>query len=373
MATGQLPYEIVTEYLLGLVENGTPGDKLPSVRELRNKYGFATVTIDKAYKALINRGLVETVSGRGSFIKSQGGRGFTSGDLSENKDSVVIIHRDFYSYSIWVVVNELERLCMLNGYHLIAYKMSENNNISELISFVKKQKNVKGVLLKGMEDLFHGQIEALNSLMVPVVLLDRGVESLESFKYIYSITPDSELSGYKMAKTLLEYGHEKLCYVQTDTRQFITIHAAHLKGIKRALREAKLPVRSLKVISDQKSDARALESGYLLIKENIKVATDVSGLIFSSSLSAFSGMKALAEAGIRIPRDISVIGEGLYEFISYSRPALSASFFNRKKMAELGLGIIMKKGKRLKKQLIEPAIDLAESVSEFQGISCFPE
>lgn len=91
MTNGKLPYVITTEHLLELIRKGKPGDKLPSVRALRQQYGFATVTLNKAFQALIQNGLIETKSGRGAFIKATEGDVLTDSSQAESDQSVVLV------------------------------------------------------------------------------------------------------------------------------------------------------------------------------------------------------------------------------------------------------------------------------------------
>ncbi|MET8749409.1 winged helix-turn-helix domain-containing protein [Streptomyces sp. NPDC004667] len=65
------PYVQVAEYLRRQIESGElgPGDKLPSSRELQEKFGIASATVQNALRALKTEGLIYSVSGRGSFVR----------------------------------------------------------------------------------------------------------------------------------------------------------------------------------------------------------------------------------------------------------------------------------------------------------------
>lgn len=58
----------VEEYIrLGILKNG---DKLPSIRELTETVGVNPNTIQKAYAALDNDGLLVSAAGRGCFVSA---------------------------------------------------------------------------------------------------------------------------------------------------------------------------------------------------------------------------------------------------------------------------------------------------------------
>jgi len=71
------PYDGVPVYLqiIQLVRNGVAlgtlhaGDQLPTVRELAVKLAVNPNTVAKAYRDLEREGMVETVSGRGTFVR----------------------------------------------------------------------------------------------------------------------------------------------------------------------------------------------------------------------------------------------------------------------------------------------------------------
>ncbi len=70
------PYDGVPVYLqiIQLVRNGVAlgtlhaGDQLPTVRELAVKLAINPNTVAKAYRDLEREGMVETISGKGTFV-----------------------------------------------------------------------------------------------------------------------------------------------------------------------------------------------------------------------------------------------------------------------------------------------------------------
>jgi GntR family transcriptional regulator len=49
----------------------TPGDKLPSIRTLAERFSVAPMTAQNAIEALRNEGLIFTSPGRGSFVRDK--------------------------------------------------------------------------------------------------------------------------------------------------------------------------------------------------------------------------------------------------------------------------------------------------------------
>lgn len=63
-------WQQVAEIIAERISAGTypPGSRVPSVLQLQAEFGIATVTGQKVMRALRERGLIETVSGMGSFV-----------------------------------------------------------------------------------------------------------------------------------------------------------------------------------------------------------------------------------------------------------------------------------------------------------------
>ncbi|MFF5987590.1 GntR family transcriptional regulator [Prauserella flavalba] len=63
-------YELLAEHLAGLIERGewAPGSRLPGERSLSEEYGVALDTVRKATQILRDRGLVQTLKSKGTFV-----------------------------------------------------------------------------------------------------------------------------------------------------------------------------------------------------------------------------------------------------------------------------------------------------------------
>jgi len=68
------PFEQVRDGLAAAVRNGelTPGDRLPTVRNLAADLGLASNTVARAYRELEAAGVVETRGRNGTFVAAHG-------------------------------------------------------------------------------------------------------------------------------------------------------------------------------------------------------------------------------------------------------------------------------------------------------------
>jgi DNA-binding GntR family transcriptional regulator len=68
-----LEYMRVAEAIARQIETGElrPGDKLPPEQAIAEEYGVAYSTARRAMKELRERGLIETLWGKGTFVKER--------------------------------------------------------------------------------------------------------------------------------------------------------------------------------------------------------------------------------------------------------------------------------------------------------------
>ncbi|MEU3274197.1 winged helix-turn-helix domain-containing protein [Saccharomonospora sp. NPDC006951] len=63
-------YVLLADHLAGFIERGdwSPGSRLPGERALSEEYGVALDTVRKATQILRDRGLVQTLKSKGTFV-----------------------------------------------------------------------------------------------------------------------------------------------------------------------------------------------------------------------------------------------------------------------------------------------------------------
>ncbi|GGL02558.1 TetR/AcrR family transcriptional regulator C-terminal domain-containing protein [Nocardia jinanensis] len=80
------PYQAITAAIRTRIETGDlrPGDRVPSIRQIAQRWGVAVATATKVTAALRAEGLVEAKVGSGTVVRGPGGRGGPADPLSTN-------------------------------------------------------------------------------------------------------------------------------------------------------------------------------------------------------------------------------------------------------------------------------------------------
>lgn len=177
---------------------------------------------------------------------------------------------------------------------------------------VLAEQRVRGVLITPAdEDL--SMLEGLRDRGVAVVLVDHPASG-----DLCSVSVDDVAGGDLAVTHLLDRGAERLAYVTgpLGIRQCVE----RRKGARRALRNAGLPARALEdvVVPEMNAGGGALAAEKLL-------AGGVPDAIFcANDLLALGVLRALAQAGVRVPDDVALIGYDDIEFSSAAAVPLSS-------------------------------------------------
>ena len=70
-ASPDYPYVQLADYLRSQIGNGQITDVLPSILTLSQQWDVAPNTVRRAFRLLLDEGLIETRQGRGTFVRRE--------------------------------------------------------------------------------------------------------------------------------------------------------------------------------------------------------------------------------------------------------------------------------------------------------------
>ena len=187
-----------------------------------------------------------------------------------------------------------------HGYHVITSYFDEDPELelSEADSLLARQ--VDGLIIASAQpvhclDLFQ-RIQERN---VPYVLLDRPISGLRaSF-----VGADNLAIGRLATDHLIQRG---CCRVGHLRGPAIGIAAQRFEGYRRALAKHRLRANPRYVVTGGHGD----ETGYEGMRQLLRVRPILDGIFCFNDPVAIGAIKAILEAGLRVPHDIAVVGAG---------------------------------------------------------------
>jgi LacI family transcriptional regulator len=166
-------------------------------------------------------------------------------------------------------------------------------------------------------------VEELVANEIPVVRLDHGPAGRSRS----NIRVDYSVGASEAARHLAELGHRDIALIAGPQNRVsaVTFHRALVD----ALECVKLP-RPRVVEGDN-----TLDGGANGIRELLRGGELPTAVICGNDLAAFGAIRALTEAGLRVPEDVSVIGADDVSYASYSSPALTTIRMPRDRLGKL--------------------------------------
>ena len=142
------------------------------------------------------------------------------------------------------------------------------------------------------------RIVLLNQLGLPFIVHGRS-EGLD-FEYPH-VDIDNEGAFHDAAKLLLQLGHRRIALINGKTSQTFAIHRE--RGARHAAEAGGVSLDTRCV----RSLAMTEENGYRAMRDFLSLPDSPSAVICSSLLMALGVTRALREAGLSIPADVSLI------------------------------------------------------------------
>ena len=190
-------------------------------------------------------------------------------------------------------------------------------------------KRVDGVLMNSVGALDRAQQEFLTAAGVPVVLLNRP-RSVSNFS---SVTADNARGGALAGELLAELGHRHIAHL-TGPKEDGNLRE-RARGFLRAL-AGRVGVAPLII-----HGAHNFAGGYAMMKSALEKDPEITAVFAGNDIAAFGALRAIMEAGLRVPDDISVIGFDDVELASVIHPPMTTIHQPKWEMGRAAVEILL--------------------------------
>jgi LacI family transcriptional regulator len=197
-----------------------------------------------------------------------------------------------------------------------------------------RERNIGGAVLQGIrvDDPYFRELLDTN---IPCVLVDIMTDNDNGL--IGSVSTNNVEASREIASYLLERNHQDIAIMAGKKEAFV--NTERIAGVQAAFKTYGLKLHEEDILHAHFSEQEAYE----MAKEYLQKKQPTAFLCFSD-LMAFGVMKAVKEAGLRIPEDISVIGFDGIPISEYTQPPLTTvrqDFFEIGKQSALMLHQLM--------------------------------
>lgn len=208
--------------------------------------------------------------------------------------TLALIISDITNPFFTTLARGVEDIASEQGFSVIFCNTDESRNKESEYLNVVIQKQVDGVLLVPA----YSSIESSKFLQdcgVPFVVLDRRVPGLD----VDMVRCDSEQGAYQIISHLLDLGHQRIAALSGPRE--VTTAADRIAGYRRALTERGLEGEAIEYYGEF-----TVKSGYEMATRALASAAPTA-LFGANNFIVIGAMRALKEANLRVPEDISVV------------------------------------------------------------------
>ncbi|BBI36307.1 LacI family DNA-binding transcriptional regulator [Cohnella abietis] len=218
--------------------------------------------------------------------------------------------------------------CLAEQSYFLALSVSQGDEESFNRSMFQEDR-VDGVILLSPinADLY---VMELKKRKIPFVILDNQQRNSS----VPSVIVNNYKGGYDATKHLIDLGHTEIAHISGPEPLFSSQERE--KGYLHALEEVGLKPFAIEQGSFD------IPSGYRIAKQWIDSGRLPTAIFAADDYMALGAMDAFKNEGIRIPRDISIVGFDDQVYASEFRPALTTIRLPFEKIGKQGVDILLK-------------------------------
>jgi LacI family transcriptional regulator len=267
------------------------------------------------------------------------------------------------TYSIGLVVPDLvhpffgevakgiSRVLRKKGYSLLISSSEEDPEL--------EQQEIEQLLARRVDALIVASAQwtvesfrRIEEQKTPYVLIDRKFVGLQA----NFVGVDDEAAGAMATEHLIERGCRRVAHIRGPE---ISTAIGRMDGYKRALALHGFTPLPGYIVTGKSGDDRGDISGYEAMGQLLRLDPRPDGVFCYNDPTGMGALKAILDAGLRVPEDIAVVGCGNVLYSALLRVPLSSI---GERSARLALSLVESKGtQRPKTVLLEPKLVLRES------------
>ncbi|WP_326826484.1 LacI family DNA-binding transcriptional regulator [Streptosporangium sp. NBC_01756] len=220
------------------------------------------------------------------------------------------------------LISAMEQHCRKHGYSLLLMATEENLANERRAAEELLRRGVDGVLVVAVQEGAE-HWRRFRSAGVPLVLINRDVPELNTDL----VGVDHVRGGYEAARHAIAQGARKIYFLEEDLR--VSSVADRVEGYRRAMAESGLSMEPDSVI---KVPTRRLEQSampwdpseaYRLAREVLRTEQRPLAFVAGNDYFALGVYRVAEEAGLKIPKDVLVVGYGGHPFAPYVIPTMT--------------------------------------------------
>lgn len=261
------------------------------------------------------------------------------------------------------LAEHIQKLLFEHGYNLIICNTSYDSEIEVRALETLIMKQIDAIIAIPASDSSEKLCE-IAARGIPVVLADRQVKGLRTD----SVMVDNARGAFDAVAYLLKQGHRCIGYIDRMTAQS---HSRDQKeGYLAALRAhgAKMDESLI-----AQSHGFSYDAGYDAAVRLLRQNPAMTAIFAYYDVAALGAMRAVADNGLRVPQDISIMGYDGMPFSKYTCPRLTTMLFPVEALAQNVCDLVMQRLQQEDETQEVAGITITPRLIEGESVGKIPE
>ena len=305
-----------------------------TIKDLAEKTGYSVATISR----VLNNHPNVSKKAREEIRRAVEESGFqintNAKQLKQHATSILVVVKGTSNEMFSEMVETIQNLVAQTHYPLhVDYMDEDSNEVLRAVQLCREKKPLGILFLGGNSQNFRKDFDKID---IPCVLVSNDASGLP-FENLSSVSTDDRQAARCAMDSLIALGHRKFVIVGGD-RTVSDTSRLRYEGCLQSF-------RNHGIAFDEEMDYMGVrfsyQDGYNATQQLIANARPFTAIFAVSDVMAIGAIRALYNNGLRVPRDVSVMGFDGLNLGTFLVPQLSTVIQSAKVMAQRGVEILI--------------------------------
>ena len=305
-----------------------------TIKDLAEKTGYSVATVSRVLNN--NPNVSEKAREEINRIVAESGFQINANarQLKQHANSILVVVKGTANELFSEIVEIIQKLVAKTHYPLhVDYMDEDNNEVLRAIQLCREKKPLGILFLGGNNQNF---LRDFDKIDIPCVLVSNDASGLP-FKNLSSVFTDDRQATRCAMDSLIALGHREIVIVGGD-REASDTSRLRYEGCMESFKKHGIQF-------DEQLDYQGVrfsyQDGFNATQKLIADGRSFTALFAMADVMAIGAIRALHNNGLRVPRDVSVMGFDGLPLSSFLVPQLSTVIQSAKRMAQRGVEMLI--------------------------------
>lgn len=213
------------------------------------------------------------------------------------------------------LVASINQECHRHGLKMLIESTDDEGNDPGAFVDLVRSRSIDGLIVVNPSLGGRKHLGDIADAGIPMVVFGAGLPDVERY---HTCGNDTSAAARLMVDHLVSLGHQKIAFVNFAQNEYLAVNERE-RGWREAMASHGLEIDPAWAVN---ADISAV-SGYLATQQLLARGVGFTALFAGNDTIAFGAMRALAEAGLRIPQDIALVGYDDIPLAEFASPPLT--------------------------------------------------